>query len=241
MAKELLHAALESSEELSKSVEGNSPVVIEKAALLHSEENKKVEIKSTELKTDTYNKLLTENKKILCELSNLNLNEATTSKIKNITAYTEEQLAALYHNSELELVDDFIAHFVEAELKGVAAKQHPLFELLTNYLRVREKITENTLEFNQFRKEYHECKCNLWTIERTAVTKQGQCQDGVKVTARHDFDKATFHRSAFQTLVRLLGNVQKLTNKQHVLYTFSAEDLKLQVSCFCYGIFLFVI
>lgn len=216
MAKELLHAALESSEELSCSP----------AAVVEAEE------KPPEPKTDTYNTLLTENKKLLCELSHLNLNEATTlsKPPKSITAYTEEQLAALYHNSELDLVEDFTSHFVEAELKGVAAKQHPLYELLTNYLHVREKITGNTLEFNQLRKEYHEFRGNLWTMERAVVTKQGQCQDGAKVTARHDFDKATFHRSAFQTLVRILGNVQTLTNKQHVLFTFSAEDLKLQVN-----------
>lgn len=157
--------------------------------------------------------------------------------MKTITAYTEEHLSALYRNPELETVQDFTCHFVEAELKGVASKHHPLYELLTNYLQVREKITGNTLEFNQLRKEYHECRGNLWTVEKAVVTKQGQCQDGVKVSTSHEFDKAVFHRSAFQTLVRILGNVQTLTNKNHVLYTFSAEDLKLQVYIFwvlCY-------
>lgn len=225
MAKELFHAALEASEELTTVAE-----VEEK------EETKP----QTPPKTDTYNKLVTENKKILCELTHLNLNEEATTLTKTktqkvITAFTEEQLATLYYNSELDLVDDFTAHFLEAELKGVAAKQHPLYELLSNYLHIREKITGNTLEFNQLRKEYEECRGQLWTMERAVVTKQGQCQDGVKVMARHEFDKATFHRSAFQTLVRILGNVQNLTNKQHVLFTFSAEDLKLQVSVFfCY-------
>lgn len=221
VAKELLHAALETSEELSRSVDesGNTPIVATKTI-------------ETEIKPDNYNKLMMENKKILCELSQLDTNAATTSKIKNITAYTEEQLAALYHNSELEMVEDFIGQFVEAELKGVAAKQHPLYELLNNYLHIREKITGNTLEFNQLRMEYQECRGNLWTIERAVFTRQGQCQDGVKVTAKHEFDKALFHRSAFQTLIRILGNVQKLTNTNHVSYTFSAEDLKLQIELY---------
>lgn len=220
-----MHAALESSEEaVGENFAGTSPA----AANETTEKAGKSEEKTPEVKTDTYNKLLVENKKILCEL-NLKANPSSSSKKQTITAYTEEQLAALYHNSELELVDDFITHFVEAELKGVATKQHPLYELLTNYLRVREKITGNTLEFNQLRKEYHECRLNLWTIEKGVISKPGQCQDGVRVSARQDYDKALFHKSAFQTLVRILDNVQELTNQKHVLYTFSAEDLKLQV------------
>lgn len=221
VSRELLQAALECSEELSKSPEEDSSAVVNEVEIPKSSE--------PELKADSYNKLLTENKKILCELSNLKLIEPTTSKLKTITAYTEEQLAALYRNTELEIVEDFTSHFVEAELKGIAGKQHPLYELLTNYLHVREKITGNTLEFNQLWKEYKECWSNLWTLEKAVVTKQGQCQDGVKLIAKHEFDKATFHRSVFQTLVRILGIVQKVTNKNHVLYTFSAEDLKLQV------------
>lgn len=230
---------MESSEELSISIEQDDSSVVSEAVSDNEKKSSELrqenETEPLELRTDSYNKLLTQNKKILCELTQLNINEPTTSKLKTITAYTEEQLGALYRNAELDMIEDFTSHFVEAELKGVVLKQHPLYELLTNYLHVREKITGNTLEFNQLRKEYHECRSNLWTIEKAIITKQGQCQDGVKLIAKREYDRAVFHKTVFQTIVRILGNVQTLTNKNHVLYTFTAEDLKLQVfSVVCY-------
>lgn len=231
VARELLSAAMEGSGEFEKNEESETAT----AELVRQEETEPTfevqELKIPEVKRDTYNELMTENKKIICELTQLRLQEPQMSRVpKTITAFTEEQLAALYRNTELEMVEDFTSNFIEAELKGIFTKQHPLYELLMNYLRVREKVTCNTLEFNQLRKEYQESRSNLWTIEKNVVSKQGQCQDGVKVAARQEFDKATFHRGIFQTLVRILGNVQELTNNNHVLYTFSAEDLKIQVN-----------
>lgn len=149
--------------------------------------------------------------------------------LAKIIPYTETQLSALYRNGELEILDDFISQYVEAELKGIAIKQHPLFELLMNYLKVRERLTTNTVELNQLRKEYDDCKENLWTVEKTAKSVTGECLDGVRVTAKHVYDKATFHRTVFQTIVRILGNVRKLANEDHVLYSYTADDLKLQV------------
>lgn len=150
-----------------------------------------------------------------------------------IIPYTEEQLSALYKNTELEILDDFTSQYVEAELKGVVIKQHPLYDLLLNYLKVREKITGNNLELNQVRKEYEESRNSLWTLEKSVNTGTAECQDGVRVTARHVYDKATFHRTVFQTVIRLLGNILKLVNENHVLFSYKAEDLRLQVSVNC--------
>lgn len=147
-----------------------------------------------------------------------------------ITPYTEAQLSAFYRNGELEILDDFTAQYVEAELKGTAIQKHPLFELLMNYLKVREKLTTNTVELNQLRKEYEDCKENLWTVEKTVKSVNGECQDGVRVTAKHVYDKATFHRTVFQTIVRILANMRKLASEDHVLYSYTADDLKLQVT-----------
>lgn len=157
--------------------------------------------------------------------------------LSNVIAYTETQLAALYRNSELEMLEDFVLQYVEAELKGTAVKQHPLYELLLNYLQAREKITGNTLELNQLRKEYSDSKSGLWSIAEHTMAISGECQDGVRLTARHVYNKATFHRSVFQTVVRMLANIRKLINENHVYYAYSAKFFKLQVSfcLFCTG------
>lgn len=98
-----------------------------------------------------------------------------------------------------------------------------------NYLRVRDKITANTLEFEQMRKEYNQLQQELWTIETATVTGRGECQDGSVLVASHNYSKSIFHRSVFQSIIRILGNIQKLTYENHTLYTYSAEDLRLQV------------
>lgn len=104
-----------------------------------------------------------------------------------------------------------------------------MYELLTNYLRVRDKITANTLEFDQMCKEYGQLQQELWTIETATVSGRGECQDGNILVASHTYNKSIFHRSVFQSIIRILGNIQKITYENHTLYTYSAEDLRLQV------------
>lgn len=58
-----------------------------------------------------------------------------------INPYTEQQLNALYYNTELEVLDEFMGTFIENELRSQQLKKHYLYELLVQYLTVREKIT----------------------------------------------------------------------------------------------------
>lgn len=58
-----------------------------------------------------------------------------------INPYTEQQLNALYYNTELDVLDEFMGTFIENELRGQQLKKHYLYELLVQYLSVREKIT----------------------------------------------------------------------------------------------------
>ncbi|XP_060530773.1 ectopic P granules protein 5 homolog [Cylas formicarius] len=153
-----------------------------------------------------------------------------------IKPYTEQQLSALYHNSELDSLEQFRSDFLEAELKGLAVKRHHLFELLTNYLKVREKITGNDLELEQIRKEYRHLQNELWTIESAEVSGRAECDDGQIVTATHAYRKSIFHRSIFQSVVRILGNVRQLLYDNHVLFSYSAEDLRLQIDLFVHSV-----
>lgn len=194
---------------------------------------------------------ITDNSKTVIKKDNIEIVKST------IKPYTESQLSALYHNSELNTLDAFITQYVEAELKGklidilatltyiitmlsvvvtliysigLAIKQHILYELLINYLRVREKITGNNLELDQIRKEYLKLQQDLWTIEKAVVNGRSECQDGTVVMASHSYNKSIFHRSVFQNIIKILSNVQKLTYETHTLFTYTAEDLKMQVS-----------
>lgn len=66
------------------------------------------------------------------EIQLADLKETPTTVIKNdkekdfkmsIKPYTEKQLSALYHNSELDTLDAFVSQYVDAELKGKVLKE----------------------------------------------------------------------------------------------------------------------
>lgn len=86
------------------------------------------------------------------------------------------------------------------------------------------------MEFDQTRKEYLKLQQELWRIEKATVDGRAACQDGTIVSASHTYNKSIFQRSVFQSIVQILNKVQKLTFENHTLYTYSADDLKMQVS-----------
>lgn len=73
-----------------------------------------------------FEKLLNKSKDLMKEIKLQDLHESTKTVIEeirevskvSIKPYTESQLSALYHNSELETLDTFITQYVDAELKG---------------------------------------------------------------------------------------------------------------------------
>nr|CAH7757239.1 unnamed protein product [Callosobruchus chinensis] len=192
---------------------------------------------------DHFERLLNSNKDILntIKLSDVPSIE-TVNNIRNptdtviIKPFTELQLNALYTNEELDRLDDFISHYVDAELKGLAIKKHPLYELLSSYLKISEKITGNNLELDQLRREYKALENELWTIETATVSGKGECQDRVTVTASQNYSKSVFHRSVFQSIARILVNIQKLVYENHTLYSYSAQEVKMQIKLYLHQV-----
>uniref|UniRef100_A0A1Y1N595 Ectopic P granules protein 5 homolog n=2 Tax=Photinus pyralis TaxID=7054 RepID=A0A1Y1N595_PHOPY len=188
--------------------------------------------------SSTFNKYLLENKEIMKSIKLSELDATAKAEkfkvapLETIKPYTESQLASLYTNIELETVEQFASQFVEAELKGIAIKRHPLYELLDNYLQARHKMTGNLLESVQLRKEYKETQGQIWSVQTALADARGECHDGTAVSASHPYNKATFHRSIFQTIERVLSSLQKIVTENHVLYSYLAEVFKLKVELF---------
>lgn len=164
------------------------------------------------------------------EEQNLNLKAVVEQPKFAIKAYTEQQLSALYTNSELNTLEQFTFQFVEAELKGLAIKQHPLYELLINYLSIKNKVIENQLEIQQLKKEYKEAQTVLWSLDSVVASGRAECQDGNVVLATYTYTKASFQRTIFQNIARVLASIRLLSNESHTLHGYSAEVLKQQVS-----------
>lgn len=90
-------------------------------------------------------------------------------------------------------------------------------------------ILGNNLELEQLRGEYKDLYNALWTTDTAVAIGKGECLDGNHVTTTHNYQKATFHRSVFQSIVRILGLIRKLSYENHSLYSYTAEDLRIQV------------
>lgn len=93
-----------------------------------------------------------------------------------VKPFTLPQLAALYHNPELDVGEEFVSQFVETELRGGDALRHPLHELLLNYQQARSKLTVSNVELHSLKNECKEHQKHLWSMERCQVTEHGECQ-----------------------------------------------------------------
>lgn len=152
------------------------------------------------------------------------------SAFKEIRPFTDQQLASLYHNQELTLVDAFVAEFTETQLRcGPLRQQHRLHELLMSYLRVRNHLIANSYELESLKKNCRETQRQLWYLEKTSVTENGECQDGNPVTATHEYAIAHFNQQTLVALSRTLSAIKDNLHNSQALYCYEAESLRLQI------------
>lgn len=146
------------------------------------------------------------------------------------TPFTDAQLAALYNNSELGLVESFITEFIETQLRSNAIRQqHRLHELLMSYLRVRNHLIVNSHELETLKKSCKEVQKQLWHLDKASITETGECQDGNPVSACHEYSIAHFNQAALVCLTKNLSTIKDLLHNAQALYCYEAEMLKLQI------------
>nr|XP_033322179.1 ectopic P granules protein 5 homolog isoform X1 [Megalopta genalis] len=149
---------------------------------------------------------------------------------EEVKPFTASQLASLYDNQELGLIDMFISEFIEAQLKsGSLRQQHRLYELLMKYLRVRNHLIVNSHELEMLKKTCRETQKQLWCIDKAHVTESGECQDGNPVSATHEYSTAHFNKQALLSLSRTLSAIKEMLYNTQALYCYEAELLKLQI------------
>lgn len=146
-----------------------------------------------------------------------------------IKPFTEKQLSALYSNEELTLVGQFIAEFVETQLRGGIKQQHKLYELLMSYLRVRNHMILNSLDLENLKKTCKDTQKQLWSLNKACVTESGECQDGNPVSATHEYSIATFNKQALAGVTRNLTAIKDLLHNDRTLYCYEAEVIRLQI------------
>ncbi|XP_014203959.1 ectopic P granules protein 5 homolog isoform X2 [Copidosoma floridanum] len=149
---------------------------------------------------------------------------------KVVKPFSEAQLAALYSNQELNVVEAFVNEFVEVQLRSHALRQqHKLHELLMNYLRVRNHLIINSHELENLKKACKETQKQLWCLDKATITETGECQDGNPVSATHEYSIAQFNQQTLSALSRNLSAIKESLHNIHALYCYEAETLRLQI------------
>ncbi|XP_024941283.1 ectopic P granules protein 5 homolog isoform X2 [Cephus cinctus] len=149
---------------------------------------------------------------------------------KDVRPFTETQLTALYTNQELALSNLFITEFVETQLRSSALRQqHRLYELLMNYLRVRNHLIINSHELESLKRICKETQKQLWCLDKASITETGECQDGNPVNATHEYSIAHFNQQTLSALSRNLSSIKDLLHNTQALYCYEAEMLKIHI------------
>ncbi|XP_043590253.1 ectopic P granules protein 5 homolog isoform X3 [Bombus pyrosoma] len=149
---------------------------------------------------------------------------------EEIMPFTENQLASLYINKELAMIDIFISEFIEVQLKSSTIRQqHKFQQLLTNYLRVRNHLIINSHELEILKKSCKELQKQLWCLDKACIREAGECQDGNPVFATHEYCIAHFNQQAFSALTRNLSTIKDLLYNTQALYCYEAEMFRFQI------------
>jgi len=155
--------------------------------------------------------------------------------LQEIQPMNDAQLSTLYHNHEVAATAEFVSEFIESQ-KGV--QSHPLYELLSSYLRARTKLLSGRMELEQMVDEAGVKQEAIWTHGETVVREIGKCQDGATVTVQHTYPTSEMSRDALSGLGRNLAAVRSVLNENLSLYAYRAEVLRLQV---CFKLLIFKI
>ncbi|KAJ8667148.1 hypothetical protein QAD02_008810 [Eretmocerus hayati] len=147
-----------------------------------------------------------------------------------VKPFSEAQLAALYSNQEVNVVEAFTNEFVEFQLRSHSVRQqHKLHELLMNYLRVRNHLVVNSCELERLKKTCKETQKQLWCLDKASITETGECQDGNPVSATHEYPIAQFNRQTLVALTRNLTAIKESLHSIQALHCYEAETLRLQI------------
>ena len=158
-------------------------------------------------------------------VNDLSHSEAAVDEIR---PFTEAQLSYLYSNQELEINAEFVSEFVENHLHD-GRQQHHLYELLVSYFRARNRLIVNAMDLEALKKECEEHQNNLWMVETSVVSENGECQDGNPVSASHEYKVSQFSKMALSSLTRSLASIKELVNEVHSLNSYSAEVFRRQI------------
>ncbi|XP_017889287.1 ectopic P granules protein 5 homolog isoform X2 [Ceratina calcarata] len=144
----------------------------------------------------------------------------------SVKPFTDRQLASLYPNEELALLDSFINEFLSSHIQR-SDHRHRLKELLSDYLRAKNHLNSNSNDLERLKRLFGDFRQKVWCLKKKCVTESGECQDGNPVVANHEFLTAMFDSQAYQSLQRTLGAIKDGFHESRSVYCYESEIYKL--------------
>ncbi|XP_014245821.1 ectopic P granules protein 5 homolog [Cimex lectularius] len=154
------------------------------------------------------------------------------SQTQELPSFTEAQLLSLYINNEVGRCNNYIESFIDGELRGGIALRHPLYDLLANYVKFREKQFSNSKEVETLIQDSKNIQQQLWILNITKITESGECQDGNPVEASHEYQIGSFNTDVLAKLVTNLATIREKVHEQHALFTYSVQITKLEIDSY---------
>lgn len=146
--------------------------------------------------------------------------------LQEICPMDDTQLSTLYRNLEIAETREFVSEFFESQ-KGL--QRHPLYELLSSYMRARTKLLSGRMELEQMVDDAAVKQENIWTQGEAIVRETGKCTDGVSVAIQHSYPTAEMSEEELSSLGSNLSSVRSILNENLSLHAYRAEVLRLQV------------
>uniref|UniRef100_A0A8D8XCV4 Ectopic P granules protein 5 homolog n=1 Tax=Cacopsylla melanoneura TaxID=428564 RepID=A0A8D8XCV4_9HEMI len=153
-----------------------------------------------------------------------------TQNETNLQPMTEEQLASLYRNRQLDLIPEFKDGFFSSELNSGFVLKHPLYDLITGYLNAKKQVTINAIQLEAFKADVKDFESKVWTLETSVVNENAECQDGNPVSASHRYKVSKYDENVYTRLCRTLSCIQDLVTETFTnnMYLCQLDKLKIE-------------
>jgi hypothetical protein len=138
---------------------------------------------------------------------------------EEVPVFTEEQLEALYENSELIANKEFVETF----LKTSNQERHEFYDLLMHYYKARLALVDTNKKIKYLKSDYESQKQKIWETEEFTASASGKCGDGSKVKHAHNYKQVKFSSDAAVALNKVLQEIRQVLKEVLCMKSYTCQ------------------
>ncbi|EPY81874.1 ectopic P granules protein 5-like protein, partial [Camelus ferus] len=149
-----------------------------------------------------------------------------------VVPFTKEQLKIFEPGSWLENVESYLEEFDSMAHQD----RHEFYELLLNYSRCRKQLLLAEAELLALMSDCQSAKNRLWHFKEEQLSVQGICEDQVKVSGYHRYQRVEMSESALGELKKLFDAKSEHLHQTLALHSYTSVLSRLQVESYIYAL-----